>query len=57
LVPVAVARLRDPEPIVRGAAVWAARRLAAPDEVQRLTLDFLPAEVDITVRNEWVQDL
>ncbi len=57
LVPVAVARLRDPEPIVRGAAVWATRRLAAPDEVQRLTLDFLPAEVDITVRNEWVQDL
>jgi len=39
------------------AAVWATRQLAAPDEAQRLALDFLPAESDITVRAEWSAEL
>jgi len=49
--------LADPDPTVRGAAVWATRRLAAPDEAGRLALDFLPAESDITVRAEWSAEL
>jgi len=53
----ATARLGDDDPLVRGAAVWAARRLVAPDELERLSLDFLPRESDITVRSEWVQDI
>ncbi len=57
LLPLAVARLGDAEPMVRGAAVWAVRRLAAPDVARQLALDFLPAEEDVTVRNEWLQDL
>ena len=57
LAPLAAARLTDNDPLIRGAAVWATRRLAAADEVTRLALDFLPRESDITVRAEWAQDL
>jgi epoxyqueuosine reductase len=49
--------LRHDDPVVRGAAVWATRRLVAPDETARLALDFLPSESDTKVRTEWVQDL
>jgi epoxyqueuosine reductase len=50
-------RLADRDPLVRGAAVWAVRRLAAPDYAERLRLAFLPGEADVSVRTEWVQDL
>jgi len=57
LLPVAEARLADADPLVRGAAVWAVRRLAAPDAIERLRLAFLPAEADITVREEWAAEV
>ncbi|MBI4920907.1 MAG: tRNA epoxyqueuosine(34) reductase QueG [Devosia nanyangense] len=57
LAPLARARLSDDDPLVRGAAVWATRRLAAPDGAERLALDFLARETDISVRSEWTQDL
>jgi epoxyqueuosine reductase len=53
LAPLARARLADPEPLIRGAAVWATRQLVAPDEAARLALDFLAREADISVRTEW----
>ncbi|HWA20379.1 MAG TPA: tRNA epoxyqueuosine(34) reductase QueG [Devosia sp.] len=49
--------LADADPMVRGAAVWAVRRLATAGEAERLRLAFLPGEADGSVRNEWVQDL
>jgi epoxyqueuosine reductase len=54
--PAAEARLGDGEPLIRGAAVWAVRRLDS-DRAQRLALDFLPRESDMSVRTEWTQDL
>jgi epoxyqueuosine reductase len=57
LLPAAEARLRDPDPLIRGAAVWALRRLAAPDTIHRLRLAFLPREADITVQQEWAAAL
>lgn len=53
----AKARLSDDSPLVRGAAVWAVRRLAAPQEAARLALDFLPKESDTAVRTEWTQEI
>ena len=53
LLPCAERRLADAEPLVRGAAVWAVRRLAAPEAVERLRLAFLPQEADMEVRAEW----
>ncbi len=46
--------LADPAPIVRGAAVWALRRLAAPDVVERRRATHLPSENDAEVRDEWL---
>jgi epoxyqueuosine reductase len=57
LEPLAEARLGDGDPLVRGAAVWATRRLADPQRAERLALDFLARESDTTVRTEWMQDL
>lgn len=45
--------LSDPEPLVRGAAVWAVRRLAPEDRIAELRLAFLPTEGDRTVQAEW----
>ena len=56
LAPLAEARLDDDDPLVRGAAVWAVRRLD-PQKAERLALDFLPRESDTAVRNEWTQSL
>jgi epoxyqueuosine reductase len=50
-------RLTDPDPLIRGAAVWAVRRLAAPATIRALRLAFLPAEADITVQEEWAADV
>lgn len=57
LAALAEARLTDPSPLVRGAAVWALRRLLPAQTARRLALDFLPAEVDTTVRSEWTREL
>ena len=53
----AAARLTDGNPLIRGAAVWATRRLAAPADAERLALDFLARETDISVKSEWTQEL
>lgn len=57
LEPLAEARLGDDDPLVRGAAVWAVRRLADQEKSERLALDFLPRESDMSVRTEWTQSL
>jgi epoxyqueuosine reductase len=46
--------LADPAPVVRGAAVWACRRLAPADVVERLRDTHLPGEGDSEVRDEWL---
>ena len=56
LAPLAEARLDDGDPLVRGAAVWAVRRLD-PQKAERLALDFLPRESDTAVRTEWTQTI
>jgi epoxyqueuosine reductase len=53
LLPAAEARLRDADPLIRGAAVWATRRLATEDHALALRLEFLPEERDTTVQAEW----
>jgi epoxyqueuosine reductase len=57
LLPSAQKRLDDPDPLIRGAAVWAVRRLAPAQEASRLALDFLPREGDTSVRLEWTAEL
>ncbi|MEO6394990.1 MAG: tRNA epoxyqueuosine(34) reductase QueG [Devosia sp.] len=57
LLAVAEARLADREPLIRGAAIWAVRRLADAQHTESLRLAFLPRETDIDVRSEWTQDL
>jgi epoxyqueuosine reductase len=57
LVPLAEARLDDPDPLVRGAAVWAARRLSAPERAERLKSIHWPAESDVQVRAEWTAEV
>ena len=57
LLPKARERLGDDAPLVRGAAVWAIRRLATSDEAAQLAKAFLPHERDLTVRAEWDQDI
>ena len=49
--------LNDDEPLVRGAAVWAARRLSTAAEAEQLKLAFLPAETDMDVRAEWTAEV
>ena len=50
-------RLSDPDPLVRGAAVWAVRRLVPAQKARHLALDFLAREADTTVRSEWTSEL
>ncbi len=57
LAPLAETRLGDAEPLIRGAAVWAMRRLVAPDKAAALALAFLARESDMSVRAEWSADL
>jgi len=52
LLPVVEARLDDPSPLVRGAAIWALRRLDAK-RADSLRLDRLAREGDSSVRAEW----
>jgi epoxyqueuosine reductase len=57
MAPLAKARLADADPLVRGAAAWAVRRLVPRAEADALALDFLPRESDTSVRSEWTQAL
>ena len=57
LLPLARARLADLDPLIRGAAVWAVRRLVPAQEASRLALDFLSYEGDTSVRTEWTTEL
>jgi len=57
LAPLAEARLGDPDPLIRGAAVWAVRRLVPAQKASHLALDFLAREADTTVRSEWTSEL
>jgi epoxyqueuosine reductase len=53
LAPAAEARLADPSALVRGAAVWALRRLESQRRVQALRARHRAAESDATVIAEW----
>jgi epoxyqueuosine reductase len=53
LVPRIEALLGDPAAVVRGAAVWALRRLATAGEIARAKARFLAAETEPEVRDEW----
>ena len=57
LAPLAERWLGDNDPLIRGAAVWAMRRLCTAEHADRLALAFLAKESDITVRSEWTQSL
>lgn len=47
--------LHDAAPVVRAMAVWALRRLAEPDTVERLRQACLAREMDADVRAEWTR--
>jgi epoxyqueuosine reductase len=53
LVAHATARLTDPAPIVRGAAVWALARLVPAPDFSALRARYLAKEEDAEVRAEW----
>jgi epoxyqueuosine reductase len=52
LLSAALPHLTDPNPIIRGAAVWAISRLD-PERASALKHDHLAAEADASVREEW----
>ncbi len=52
LLPLVETRLGDSSPLVRGAAIWALRRLD-PERAEALRLDSLAQEGDSSVRAEW----
>ena len=56
LVPLVEARLDAEEALVRGAAVWALRRLA-PERAKALSLAYLARESDSSVMDEWSGDI
>jgi epoxyqueuosine reductase len=56
MLPLVEARLDAEDPLVRGAAVWALRRLA-PERAVQLSLAYAPGESDSAVRSEWSGDI
>ena len=56
LVPLVEARLDADEAVVRGAAIWALRRLA-PERAAALSLAYLAREGDSSVAAEWTGDI
>ncbi len=56
LVPLVEARLDADEPVIRGAAIWALRRLA-PERATALSLAYLAQESDSSVAGEWTGDI
>jgi epoxyqueuosine reductase len=57
LLPLVEARLDDPAPMIRGAAIWALRRLADPAKVAALRARHAPVEHDGAVEEEWTAPL
>jgi epoxyqueuosine reductase len=55
--PLAERFLNDPRPLIRGAAVWALRRLSTPAEAEQSRLAFLSEETDMDVRAEWLAEV
>jgi epoxyqueuosine reductase len=53
LLPAVERLLGDASALVRAMAVWALKRLAAPDHAGRLQAQHLPGEPDLHVRTEW----
>lgn len=53
----AEARLTDPEPLIRGAAIWAFRRLAPASRLAKIRDLHVPDELDPIVAREWVDGL
>ena len=53
LLPIVERLLDDPSPLVRAMAVWALRRLAAPEYSARLEAQRASSETDADVRAEW----
>jgi epoxyqueuosine reductase len=49
------ARLSDPSPLIRGAAIWAYSRLAPKESVTAAAERALPHETDPDVRREWLE--
>ncbi len=56
LVPLVVSRLDADDPLVRGAAIWALRRLA-PEQAETARRKRLGVEADAAVQTEWVAGL
>ena len=54
LMPVVRDRLTDPSALVRGAAVWAARRLSSPATFAVLQATLAGTETDQAVQAEWM---
>jgi epoxyqueuosine reductase len=57
LLPVAIEKLSDDDELVRGAAIWAASRLAPPDQLRRLAASHAAQEDEPSVRDEWAAAL
>lgn len=53
LLPSVTALLKDPEPTVRGAAVWATRELSSEATIAKLASIHAPSETDADVLREW----
>lgn len=53
LLPAAIARLGDPSPLVRGAAIWALSRLMPTETFTTWAAARAPGETDPEVRAEW----
>ena len=45
--------LDDPDPLVRGAAVWALAQLLSPEQFAARAAQALHSETDDSVREEW----
>jgi len=56
LLPLALARLDDAEPLIRGAAIWAVRQLAEPGHLDALKARYHAQDPDATVAAEWATD-
>ena len=53
LVDDAIRLLDDPDPVVRGAAVWALAQLLPPEQFESRARHALLSETDESVREEW----
>ncbi|MEM6413478.1 MAG: tRNA epoxyqueuosine(34) reductase QueG [Pseudomonadota bacterium] len=57
LLKTALDRLKDNSSLVRGAAVWATRRLTTKNEASALMSEYFDEEMDQNVKNEWTQPI